>query len=153
MLGSDICRWYIGRPSLGIAGKGGKELQGSESWRRNLGHKLERSCKGLKLHSISQRSSRIMVSRREWLYHFLSSKHFVYDNAKHSPPGLWSWQCCRTARNKEINPPPTNTNSNTCPHHHIPCLQRLSTEESKQQKDWCYTTTVTWISLFFHEHE
>lgn len=39
MFGSDICRWYMGRPSLGIVGKGGKELQGSESWRRNLGNK------------------------------------------------------------------------------------------------------------------
>lgn len=37
MFGSDICRWYIGRPSLGIVGKGGNELHGSESWRRNLG--------------------------------------------------------------------------------------------------------------------
>lgn len=37
MFGSDICRWYIGRPSLAIVGKGGNELQGSESWRRNLG--------------------------------------------------------------------------------------------------------------------
>lgn len=62
MFGSDIWRWYIGRPSLGIAGKGGKELQGSESWRRNLGHKLERTCKRLELHSISQRSSQVVIS-------------------------------------------------------------------------------------------
>lgn len=39
MFGLDICRWYIGRFFFGIVGKGGKELQGLESWRRNLGNK------------------------------------------------------------------------------------------------------------------